>query len=105
MNKDQATDVQTRLGKLGEKSAAALAKITNAPDWTTANRMALESEHCPVHLLWAHSLARKDRLRATGIVNDNALLFVDELGHRITEARIRVATAAGELLEVQGGST
>ena len=67
--------------------------------------MALESEHCPVHLLWAHSLARKDKLRATGIVNDNALLFVDELGHRITEARIRVATAAGELLEVQGGST
>ena len=66
-----------------------------------------ESEYCPVHLLWAHSLFRKERLRTTGVVNDNAPLFIDEAGHRITEARIqaaveRVAAAAGEPLEAHG---
>ena len=66
-----------------------------------------ESEYCPVHLLWAHSLVRKERLRITGVVNDNAPLFIDEAGHRITEARIqaaveRVAAAAGEPLEAHG---
>ena len=66
-----------------------------------------ESEYCPVHLLWAHSLVRKERLRTTGVVNDNAPLFIDEAGHRITEARIqaaveRVAAAAGEPLEAHG---
>ena len=40
-------------------------------------------------------------------MNDNAPLFTDEWGHRITEARIqasveRVATTAGEPLEAQG---
>ena len=61
----------------------------------------------PVHLLWEHSLARKEWLRTTGVVNGSAPLFTDEMGHRITEARIqaaveRVAAAAGEPLETQG---
>lgn len=66
-----------------------------------------QSEYCPVHLLWEHSLARKEWLRTTGVVNGSAPLFTDEMGHRITEARIqaaveRVAAAAGEPLETQG---
>eukprot|EP00435_Cladocopium_sp_Y103_P061886 s216_g23.t1 len=66
-----------------------------------------ESDLCPVHILWRHTLIRKDHLRDSGTINTNAPLFTGDMGARITEARILaaiedVARDAGEPLEERG---